>query len=275
MPRLQDAPVIIFTMGKVGTITLQNSIQSSGALFTRTTHYLHSAAQLAPHYTKWESWHFRMLRITKRFHIAWLRGLPRVRYVTAVREPISRFISFYCYEYFRFFGEEFTDTPMETLLDNFPRNFEHDYGLPLVPGRFFGTEIQCHLGVNVYDYPSPREDGIVVIEKERTSLLVVKLEISDERKAAALSSWMGKPITISRANTAADEGYLEKYEVFKRRVRIAYRYAEDSYMGHFYTPEERAKFWKRWEPQLDHSILLPEWVEDQLNKFHPPVDHES
>jgi len=96
------------------------------------------------------------------------------------------------------------------------------------------------------------------------------------RNPAALSTWIGRKVEINRQNTARDVGYDGIYGEFKRRVRIPYRYAEaiyqSAYMKHFYTPEERAKFWQRWEPQLDRSLVLPEWVEQQLQTYHPSLD---
>jgi len=102
----------------------------------------------------------------------------------------------------------------------------------------------------------------------------VKLEILDERKADMVR---GLAIDIVRWNTAEQKGYGKIYREFKRRVRIPHRYAEamyqSAYTDLFYTPEERTVCWQRWESQLDRTLVLPDWVEDQLRAYHPPVAH--
>jgi len=41
IPQYQDAPLIIFTMGKVGTKSLWRSLLHAGVYFIKTTHYYH------------------------------------------------------------------------------------------------------------------------------------------------------------------------------------------------------------------------------------------
>jgi len=206
----------------------------------------------------------------------WITHRPRVRIITTVREPISRLISLYLFTYYQRFGVKIEEVSLQVLLDNFPRIFEQDYEHPLVPSYFLSSQIEALTDIDVYQQPSPAVSGSIAIEHGRFSLLLLKLEISDEKKAAALSTWMNRPIRITQMNTAAENGYGNIYEEFKRRVSIPYRYAEaiyrSSYMHNFYTPEERTKFWQRWKPQLDKSIPLPDWVENQLQKYHPPID---
>lgn len=267
--------MIIFTMGKVGTMTLVYSLRISGALFVDANHNFRSLPQSFPFTSTREIWRERAMMVTRLFYIPWLNRLPRLRYITAVREPIGRLLSLYFYTYQFRFGRKVKDTPLQTLLDDFPRIFEQDYTHPLVPGYFFETEFKSHLGIDIYEHPSPQREGTVTINHGKCSVLVMKLEISDQQKSTALSSWLGQTIPICRLNTAEESGYVELYEKFKKRVRIPHRYAEaiyqSSYMKHFYAPEERAKFWQRWEPQLDRSITLPDWVENQLNAYHPPI----
>lgn len=212
----------------------------------------------------------------RRTYLPWLLRFARVRIVTAVREPISRLISLYLYSYAKRFGVEIETLSLQVLLDDFPRVFENDYTHALVPGCFLTTEIKAGLGIDIYQHDFSQNRGAAIIERRRVSLLIMKLEITDDQKSAALSTWIGRKVEINRQNTARDVGYDAIYGEFKRRVRIPYRYAEaiyqSAYMKHFYTPEERVKFWQRWEPQLDRSLVLPEWVEQQLQTYHSSID---
>lgn len=273
VPQQQDAPVSIYTMGKVGTMTLLHSLRCAGVWYTTGAHCLQFGIRRYPYHSTGDVVRMRMANLTGFSYRKWLKRLPLIRYITVVREPIGRLISLYLFTYYFRFGEKIEETSLQTLLDNFPRVFEQDYYHPLVPGFFLSAEFGSFLGIDVFEHAFDRKNGKAVIERDRISVLVMKLEISDEQKAAALSDWLDRPIDITRRNTAEDKGYAHVYDEFKRRVRIPHGYAEaiyqSSYMEHFYTPEERAKYWKRWEPQLDRSISLPAWVEEQLENYHP------
>jgi len=145
---------------------------------------------------------------------------------------------------------------------------------PLVSGYFLANEIQALFDIDVYQHSSPSIEGSTSIVNKQFSLLLMKFEISGKQKEAALSSWLDRRIYITRMNTASEGGYADVYAEFKRRVRIPYRYAEaiyrSTYIKHFYTTEESAKYWQRWEPQLGRSSPLPDWVDDQL-KAYPPI----
>lgn len=273
VPSLQDAPVFVLTMGKVGSITLWQSLLDAGVFFQFQTHHILRSPRRYP-YAK------RNIRSALKFanwaFVPWLLRRPRVRVVTVVREPIGRLISLYLFSYQKRFGGTLKNTSLEVLLRDFTRIFEHDYTHPLVPGYFLNNQITLQFDIDVYQHDFPQSRGTAIIEQGRYSLLLMRLEIADRDKAAALSTWMGRPISINRRNTAGDAGYSHLYEEFKRRVRIPYRYAEaiyrSSYMQHFYTAEERTKFWQRWEPQLDSSLELPQWIEKQLRTYHPRID---
>ena len=275
IPLQQDAPVSIYTMGKVGTMTLLHSLRCAGLWYTTGAHCRQFKIRYFPYYDRTTIFLSRFADWTGFFYRRWLKGLPFIRYITVVREPVGRLVSLYLFTYYWRFGKKLEETSLQTLLDDFPRVFEQDYFHPLVPGFFLSAEFGAFLGIDVYAHAFDRKNGRAMIARDRMSVLVMKLEISDEQKVAALSDWLGRPIEITRRNTAEDEGYAHIYDEFKRRVRIPHRYAEaiyqSSYMEHFYTPEERAKYWKRWEPQLDRAISLPAWVEKQLEKYHPPL----
>lgn len=275
IPRHQDAPVIIYTMGKVGTITLHTSLLNAGVYFLKETHHFQPSKRRYPYPSTLQRSIHRGRTMERRLFYPWLFRRPRVRCVTMVREPLGRLISIYLYTAQWRLGPALGNASLDELITNFPRVFDHDYAHLLVPNLFFSSEIKPHLGIDIYRHASPRDTGSITIKQGRFNLLMMKLEMPDGQKAKALTDWMGRSISITRRNTAKEAGYDDLYSEFKRRVRIPYRYAEamyrSSYMHHFYTPAERARFWKRWEPQLDHSIPLPAWIEKQLQTYHPPI----
>ncbi|MCC5025429.1 MAG: hypothetical protein J6386_22780 [Candidatus Synoicihabitans palmerolidicus] len=132
-----------------------------------------------------------------------------------------------------------------------------------------------YLDVDPLQYAFDPDIGFSLMHRGNISLFTLQLELSDERKSAVLSDWLDRKIHVTRDHTADQKGYEDFFSEFKKRVRIPYRYAEaiyrSAYMHHFYSSDARAKFWRRWEPQLDRTLGVPPWIEDQLQKYHPPV----
>lgn len=276
IPRRQDAPILVYTMGKVGTISLERSLRSSGLLFTFATHRMRARIHRYPHATAAERSGQRCQGLLRLTGLRWLRHGARLRIVTAVREPVARLVSLYLYNYRSLFGEPVETAELATLLARFPRILDEEFVHPLIPGEFFANEIERHLGIDVYAHPFSPAAGGAVIEQGNRSLLVLRTEDPDESKVEACRRWLGRDLTLTRSNTAGQQRYGDVYEEFKRRVRIPWRYAEaihrSRYLHHFYSAEERAAFWRRWEPQLDASLPVPAWVEASLARHHPPVD---
>lgn len=279
VPALQDAPVLVCTMGKVGSVSVEVSLRRNGWKFTFGCHRISKPSRPYPYFdarTRRRQYAQRMLT---RFQFPWLLRRPHVRVISTVREPVGRIISLYLYAYSWLFNEPIAEASMETLLERFPKVFDQEFEHPLIPGEFLSTEIQGVLGIDVFSYPFDPEKGWTRIRKGHVSLLISKAELPDERKTTALTEWLQSPISLARFNSATDHAYGSHYAEFKRRVRIPYRFAakiyQSRFMHHFYSAEERAAFWRRWEPQLDDSLPLPAWVEDSLEKHHPPQHEPS
>ena len=276
VPARQDAPILVYTMGKVGTITLDHSLRAAGFPLTHSLHRMGWSVPQYPHFSGAERREIFFQRLSCLSAYRWLPRARRLRVVTAVREPIARLLSLYLFAYRWIFDEAVEAAGLDRLVERFPLLFEREFNHPLVPGEFFATEIFGRLGVDVFAQPFPAERGWTVLEKDNVSLLVLKAELPDEMKNAACERWLGRAVPMVRRNTAHDHRYGTIYGEFKRRVRVPRRFAEALYgsrfMHHFYTPEERAEFWRRWEPQLDASLPLPSWVEASLARHHPPVD---
>lgn len=274
VPARQDAPVLICTMGKVGTVSLQVSLRRRGWQFTFVCHRIRRRPESYPFVDRAARRRLRAQRFLSRYQFPWMLRQPRVRVITAVREPIARLVSLYLYAYSWRFDGAIVDADMDTLLARFPRFLEREFEHPLIPAEFLATEMHGTLGIDVFAHPFDAAQGWTTIEHQNISLLICKSELPDTGKQAALTQWLQRPMRLDRFNSADDHAYGACYAEFKRRVRIPYRYAAQIYasrfMHHFYTAEERTAFWRRWEPQLDRSLPLPAWVEASLDRHHPP-----
>jgi len=276
VPNAQPEPVFVYTMGKVGTTSVEAALVRSSFPFVFNFHRINDfrvpslAAKELRKVNRRQIW-------LKRWGYPWVLENKSVKVVTMVRDPIERLLSLYMYNYESLTGKRTDAARINYLLRDFYKVFEVEYAHSLVPGEFFANEIQKHLGIDIFETSFPVEKGWQVIERDNISLLVMKLEIPDEEKSAALQSWLGSNVSIKieRINTSADNGYGGLYKAFKQQARIPRQYAEHMYlsnfMKHFYSDVERQAFQRRWEKQFDDTMILPEFLQAKLKKYHPKV----
>lgn len=124
IPRQQKAAILILTMGKVGTLSVQRALNDKGHYFSHVIHRLSPRSRNYPHDSRPDRQFQRTQRILRRPGFRWLLRRPQLRVVTSVREPISRIISLYLFAYPRLFGSAVEDTSMDFRLARFPQVFE-------------------------------------------------------------------------------------------------------------------------------------------------------
>lgn len=276
VPRTQREPLFVYTMGKVGTISIDRALVRAGFTFVFHFHRLNDfqvptlgARDLINVYRR-QIW-------LKRWAYPWILKNKSVKVITLVRDPIERLLSLYVFNYESFTGKRIEGAQLADLLRDFRKVFEAEYAHSLIPGEFFANEIQTHLGIDVFANRFPVERGWQVFERDNISLMVMRLEISDEEKSTAISNWLGSPqaIKVRQQNTSKNNGMGDAYQDFKLQVSVPRKYAEHMYcsnfMKHFYSDRDREAFQKRWENQFDDTIVLPETLVANLEKYHPKV----
>lgn len=275
VPEHQPGPVLVCTMGKVGTLSFRQTLIDHDMCFVPATHRIGESGPDLPYAPPSARTTTLASRLLFRRHRGSLLRRNDLRVLTAVREPLIRLISLYLFTYPRRYGEAVADAPMSRLRARFSEMFESDVRQYLVPGEFLDREIRDKLGCNLLDHPFRPGATDNIVRLPGRSLLTLRAEDPESQQAEAMSRWIGQDISrISRVNTASDRGYAEVYREFRETVRLPRRYAEtiyrSRYMHHFYTEAERSQFWRRWESQLDDSPL-PVWLEESMVRHHPPI----
>ncbi len=115
-------------------------------------------------------------------------------------------------------------------------------------------ELRPALGIDVFDYPFPRERGHLLITSDQADVLLVNMEADQAEIEQALTSFIGRKVTLERALMGTQLAYGELYRRFKQDVKLPADYVRDVYssrfMQHFYTAEEIAQFMQRWTGSL-------------------------
>ena len=171
-----------------------------------------------------------------------------VKVITLTREPIGRNLA----AFFQNFEMETGKTPKysnftsEELGDMFVKYYPH-----FVPLQWFDKNVNKCLGIDVYDYDFPREKGFLTIQKKSLELLILKVELPNQIKEKVIGEFLGLPeFRIVNNNLGEDKDYSDIYKNLKQALKLPYSYVEEMcnsrYFRHFYTKEEIEQVFSRW-----------------------------
>jgi len=176
-------------------------------------------------------------------------GRP-VDVVTLVRDPIARNISWYfdLLDKFWRIRNAHEKIPLERLHAEFFDRFDHD-----VPIRWFDDQIRAVYGVDAYAHAFDPEIGWTIIEAPPLRLLILRTELPDASKAAAIEAFFDRPpgsVTIPERNVSAAKPHAGAYELFRRSVTLPDEYLDRMYGSRmaqrFFSAEELDRLRARW-----------------------------
>ena len=172
----------------------------------------------------------------------------KAKVITLVREPISRNISAFFQNYQRFTGYKYQESNLQTdkLIKLFLTGYKHE-----VPLTWFNNEIKQTLGIDVYEFEFPKEQGYLEIRDGRFELLVIKMEIPDQCKAVAIAKFLClEHFKLKRSNIGVKKIYSEVYRNFREKICLPEIYVDQmlksSYALHFYSMDELENIRKTW-----------------------------
>jgi len=123
----------------------------------------------------------------------------------------------------------------------------HQHDLPLT---WFDKHIHRHLGIDVYAAPFP-EGGVATYRRGNLELLLLRVEIDDRVKVAAIAEFAGlEDFHLQTFNVGEQKDYADLYKTFKRELQLpdAYiaRMCDSKYFNHFYSREFIEATRQRW-----------------------------
>jgi hypothetical protein len=249
-----QTPIIVYQMGKVGSSSVMKSLKKA-ILPLFHAHFLLKNADNRSFYNP-NVYEILELKLGREKQVR--RGeflynkiiVPKkqVKIISLTREPIGRNVAAFFQNFERETGKKYEQsnfTPQE-LGDIFVNFFPHS-----IPLNWFDNNFKPFLGIDVYEYPFPKEQGYLKINKDNMDLLILKLETSDSVKEKAIAEFLGlKEFKLVRKNVGQDKNYRDMYKQFKQNLKLTLSYVEEmcssKYFNHFYTEEEIRKVYSRW-----------------------------
>ena len=222
--KLQKAtPVHVYQMGKVGSTSIYRSLsqQYPGAVL-----HTHS---FSPNHENPNTGILRDWALVKK---------RPLKVISLTREPIGRNVSAFFENFERDTGTPYSASryTIEELKAIFLANYRHD-----IPLTWFDRHILENFGIDVYASPFP-ENGIATYSRENIELLVMRLDIPDNEKVAAIKKFLGlEEFHLHNKNIGGEKDYSATYREFSSKVKFAPDYIEQmcrsKYFNHFYSKE--------------------------------------
>jgi hypothetical protein len=230
-----NAPVMIYQMGKVGSSSIYQSLSKQYNGPVLHNHVFSSTKK----------------GLIKRFWNYNIKTKKPLYVISVVREPIGRNVSCFFQNLKKYTGysPKELNISTESLIEIFLSDLPHE--LPL---KWFDDNIKKNFDIDVFETPFPSE-GFCTYHHDNVHLLVLKLEINDEVKIAAIKNFLGlKNFELFNANIGNEKDYASTYKEFKKQLILPDHYidkmSESKFFTHFYTTKEIEKVKNKWYKKL-------------------------
>ncbi len=236
--------VLIYTMGKVGSSTVYNSLKKKN-LYSKIFHaHFLSANWLENILPKSDKLFHNNIKIGTDI-LNFIKEHPnyRIKVITLVREPIMRSVS----DLFQNWKHLYNDIEQidKEKLKNHLEQLNHDYTL-----NWFDTEFKEFLNIDLYDLPFNREKGYEIYKFKDIDILCIKLEALTEKGNLAIKEFLNKDIVLEPANKTMDKKGNSHYRYLKENLKInkdeLLKIYNSKYVTHFYSQEEIKGFIAKW-----------------------------
>lgn len=138
---------------------------------------------------------------------------------------------------------------LPSLLDSFYKSLESS----LEVLRWYDTEFNINLGVDIYQFLFNPKDGFTHYKKDKNKYTVLQSELADDQKANFLQKQYTdlKIDNIKKGNVSVNKHYSELYKEFKKEVMFEEDYLDkvynSKYMRYFYTEDQLKSFRSKWK----------------------------
>ncbi|MGR5120702.1 putative capsular polysaccharide synthesis family protein [Vibrio astriarenae] len=252
--RYRDANVYIYQMGKVGSTSLEESID--GAVHMHTLYGNSECYVRKKQIDSDKSWLYRLFRKLFEFVIRCvIRNKERVKVISMVRLPTDRNVSMFFqhlpYWYCDYLnnnndGKISRESGNQIIYNSFNIAFDHDYAL-----NWLNEELVRFTGIDFYTSMFPVEQGYELYEKDNFSVLLIRMDKIDEcYSKGVISTFLGQDFEMKRSNESEDKWYSEVLNKFRSEyvfpADLMDRLLTSKLSTHFYKQAEIEKNRIKW-----------------------------
>jgi len=266
-------PVIIYQMGKVGSTTIYESLQTLKGISVFHIHVLTPKSITGAEHVYQNSFS-RTGKICQ--HLIESQYLRRQldrdahesknwKVISLVRDPVAKNISAFfqmldsviSYDYKTQMQHQAIEVVLEDLKELFLEKFIGKYGADDNTLTWFDRELKAVFNLDVYSEEFCKVKGYKIYNSDRANLLILKLENLDHHVKPALEEFLGiRNLSIKKANISSEKHYQYLYKKFLDTIVLPESYLQKMYSSkyvlHFYTPKEIKSFMNKWQHHTYH-----------------------
>ena len=242
-------PLLVFTMAKVGSLSVHKSVKSTTPLSSFHIHTLDLEQIAKDEQRCFDQGTYPDSRNPASFINKNIidSGVP-YKIISLFRNPVERNISAF-FEAFKLMTgttpQEYTGS-VEDLVNLFHEKVSHTYAID-----WFGKQFAQGTGISVYDHPFDQGSGYDFIKQENCSILLINSSVDDQAKESIIRDFLKMPsFKLVNTNITANSGASELYQRFKAHIRFdeAYlnRLLDSQYFAHFFTQADKERTTERW-----------------------------
>ncbi len=254
--------ILVFQMGKVGSISVATSLQKK--MFLTPIFHIHMLSEKQT--ARMRDLAHRGIEIRKHLGLAdfacEMRPIilktngARRKIISLVRDPVAQSVATTMSEFaennpgIESHSSGFSPNEMPALHVFFAGRQDQEYNF-IAP--WFNTEIRDLFDIDVFAKPFPTEKGYDIYSSIQADLLVMRLEDLDRCHRQAIEEFLGlRKFKLVNTNRAEDKGvaYSRAYQEFKNTVSLPDILLDKLYripwVKHFYTEAEIERFRSRW-----------------------------
>lgn len=249
LKRNTSEPILVFTMAKVGSLSVYSSLQK---YHDKTSFHVHSLDE------KEELKHIENCKQRRVFPgsrtpvfliNARIIQIERpYKIISLIRNPIERNLSAF-FDAFEFHlgisPSNYTGT-LESLENAFHEKVDHNYAVQWFEKQFFeGT------GIDIYANTFDTKTKWTRYRNTNPQILLLRSDLPDPEKETAISQFCGlSDFNLHNVNVTSRKKEAGLYKQFKEHIRFSNAYLESQletpYMRHFFTKEEKEATYKKW-----------------------------
>ncbi len=245
----KQIPILIYSMGKVGSLSLYHSLQQQEK---RPTYHLHS---LQKQRIDWEyqtcrkkGWWPDSRSVGDLIYQQKIKTKQPIKIITAVREPIERNVSafFEVFKYYNGVEARKFDGNQSDLQQQFLEKIPH-----LFPLEWLDKELKKCLDIDLYLSDFDPVQKYAYYQKNNLKLLLWRVDLDDQEKEEQIISFLGlNKFKLTNTNIGSTKDYAQLYQDFKMQLELPKSYLEQllesKYCHHFYSYSERKKIYQKW-----------------------------
>lgn len=249
LKKANQSPVLIFTMAKVGSLSVYHSLKKAGVSPIFHIHTLNEEEIKAGDTRCFENGVYPNSRSPVFIlNKALQQSTTKIKIISLFRNPIERNISafFDAFQVHMGVAPEHYAGDLETLEKAFLEKLNHNYAI-----HWYDTHFMDGTGLDVYQTPFDTQKQYSILSNDRVEVLLMDSRLEDAKKEALVKDFCTlSNFHLQNVNVTAQAKHAQLYADFKSHIRFGENYLNQQinskYATHFFTEEDKQMLVQRW-----------------------------